>query len=109
MKILATTIKKLVLPKIGINRNTPKAVVNGLHELGGMEFSTMETIQALKGITHWLRHLRWDKEIGKDFLITLLAGQLSSGLTTQILDDVALNIPYLEEGVMSHLRATIKT
>ena len=57
---------------MGINRNTPKAVVYGSHELGGMEFSTMETIQARKGITHWLRHLQWDKEIANEFCITTL-------------------------------------
>ena len=75
----------------------------GLHELGGMEFPIMETIQAQKGIAHWLRHLRWGKEIANDFLITLSTAQLLSGLTTPILDDLALNIPHLKEEVMSHL------
>ena len=107
--MLATTIEEVILPKMGINRNTPKAVVYGPHELGRMKFLTMETIQAQKGITHWLRHLQWDKEIANNFLITLSAAQLSLGLTTPILDDVALNIPYLEEGVMSHLRSTLKS
>ena len=94
---------------MNINQNTPKAVVYGPHKLGGMNFPTMETIQVQKEITHWLRHRWWDKEIGKDVIITLSAAQLSSGPTTSILDDVAINIPYLEEGVMSHLRATLKS
>ena len=106
---MATTIEKVILPKMGINQNTSKAVVYGPHELGGKEFPTTKTTQAQKGITHWLRHLRWDKEIANNFCITLSAAQLSLGLTTPILDDVATNIPYLEEGIMSHLRSTLKS
>ena len=65
---------------MGINQSTPKAAVYGVHKLGRMEFSTMETIQEQKGISHWIHHLRWGREISKDFLITLSAAQLSSGL-----------------------------
>ena len=93
---------------MGINRNTPKAVVYGPHKLGGMKFPTMEIIPRKDYYTGYTT-LRWDREIGKDILITLSAAQLSSGLTTPIIDDVALNITYLEEGVMSHLRATLKS
>ena len=58
-KKLSATIEQVILPKMGINRNFPKAALYGPHELGGMAFPTMETIQDQKCITHWLRHLRW--------------------------------------------------
>ena len=38
LKRLATTIEKVILPKMGINQNTPKAVVYGPHELGEWRF-----------------------------------------------------------------------
>ena len=98
----------MILPKIGFNRNTPKAVLYGPQEYGGMAFPTIETIQDQKGISHWVKHLRWGKEIGEDFKILLSAAQLTSGLTTPILDSVDLEIPYLEEGVISHLRNTLR-
>ena len=73
-----------------------------------MAFPTIETIQDQKGISHWLQHLRWGKEISEDFKIALSAAQLALGLTTPLLNDVELNFPYLNEGVMSHLRTTLK-
>ena len=57
---------------------------------------------------HWIKHLQWGKEIGDDFKILLSAAQLTSGLTTPILDNVDIESPYLEEGVISHLRGTLK-
>lgn len=58
-KKLSATIEQVILPKMGINRNFPKAALYGPHELGGMAFPTIETIQDQKCITHWLKHLRW--------------------------------------------------
>ena len=105
---MAVAIEKVTLPKMGINRHTPKAVVYGQHKLGGMVFSTIETIQDQKEIIHWLRHLRLGKETSKDFKITLSAAQLSSGLTKSLLNNMELDLPYPEEGKISHLQATLK-
>ena len=104
---LAKVIEKVILPKMGINRNFPKAALYGPHEYGGMAFQSIETIQDQKMITHWIRHLRWGKEIGNDFKITLSAAQLISGLTTPILDNVKPDLPHLEDGVIPHLRTTL--
>ena len=82
---------------MGINRHFPKAALYGPQEYGGMAFPTIETIQDQKCITHWMRHLRWGQEIGTDFKITLSAAQLTSGLTTPILDDTELDLPHLED------------
>ena len=93
---------------MGLNRNMPKEVLYGPQEYGGLSFPTIETVQDQKGISHWIKHLRWGKEIGDDFKILLSAAQLTSGLTVPILDDVDIELPYLEEGVISHLRSTLK-
>ena len=47
-------------------------------------------------------------EIGTDLKITLSAAQLTSGLVTPILDDTELDLPHLEDGVILHLRSTLK-
>ena len=93
---------------MGLNRNMPKEVLYGPQEYGGLSFPTIETVQDQKGISHWIKHLRWGKEIGDDFKILLSAAQLTLGLTTPILDDVDIELPYLDEGVISHLQSTLK-
>ena len=72
-----------------------------------MAFQSIETIQDQKMIIHWLHHLRWGKEIGNDFKITLSAAQIISGFTTPILDNVEPDLPHLEDGVVLHLRAIL--
>ena len=49
---LAKVIEKVILPKMGINRNFPKAALYGPHEYGGMAFQSIETTQDQKMITH---------------------------------------------------------
>ena len=102
-KTIAKAIEKVILPQMGLNCNMPKEVIYGPQEYGGLSFPRIETVQDQKGISHWIKHLRWGKEIGDDFKILLSAAQLTSGLTVPILDDVDIELPYLEEGVISHL------
>ena len=72
MKI-SVIMENVVLPKLGINRKTPKAVVYGPLDLGGMGYPSFHTIQDQRGIGHVVKHLKWGKDVGKDFRILLSA------------------------------------
>ena len=64
-KKIATVIEKVILPKMGINRNIPKAVLYGPQEYGGLAFPTIETMQDQKGISHWIKFLQWGRKLVK--------------------------------------------
>ena len=46
-----TYIPSVVLPKIGLNSHTPKVVVYGPMNLGGLNYLQFKTIQTAKSIT----------------------------------------------------------
>ena len=68
-----------------------------------LEFRGINFPQDTKGIQYLLRHLQLDQEISRDLLITLSYVQLQSGLITPEMEDVALELPFLEHGWFTHL------
>mmetsp|Transcript_9866 Transcript_9866/g.22462 ORF Transcript_9866/g.22462 Transcript_9866/m.22462 type:complete len:97 (+) Transcript_9866:405-695(+) len=65
-KDLSIRIERMVLPKMGINSHTSRAVVYGPPIFGGMNFPFIETIQYRLGLMNILKHLRHDSEIGTE-------------------------------------------
>ena len=53
-----TYIDLVMLPKIGLNRHTPKAVVYGPMNLGGLNYPQFKTLQTAKLITYLLKQMR---------------------------------------------------
>jgi hypothetical protein len=104
LKKIGAAINNVFLPKIGFNQKTPRVLLYAPAEFGGFEFPCMETIQDQKGITLFLRQLQWDKENAQDIKIVLSHAQLDSGLTDPILEDTKTWKPYIEEGLISHIR-----
>ena len=86
----------------------PRAVVYGPLNLGGIGYPSMSTIQDVKGISHFIKHLQWNKEVGTDLRLLLSAAQLHSGLTTQLMDNVTDQLTYLEDGHIAHLRERLR-
>jgi len=82
----------------------PRVVVYGPTELGGISYPSLETIQDQKGISLFLRQLQCDKDVAIDLRILLSRAQLDSGLMHPIMDATKIKVPYLEEGLISHLR-----
>lgn len=76
-------------------------------EYGGIGYPCLESIQDKKGVTLFLRQLQWDKELAMDQRILLTVAQLESGLTSPILEETALKLPHLEEGLISHPRTLL--
>jgi hypothetical protein len=64
----------------------------------------METIQDQKGISLILRQLQWNKENAKDIRIVITQAQLDSGLVDPILEETKTSTPYMEVGLIRHLR-----
>ena len=101
---LSVTIDNIILPKMKINRKMARAPIYAPEELGGLNYPHIGTIQDQKGISHFVKHLKWGKEIGTDLRILLSHAQINSGWVTPLMEDTALAITYMEEGMISHLR-----
>jgi hypothetical protein len=68
----------------------------------------MSTIQDVKGISHFIKHLQQNKEVGTDLRLLLSAAQIHSGLTTHLMDNVTDHLTYLEDGHIAHLRERLR-
>ena len=74
--LLSSTLYPVFLPKIGVNRNTSRKVVETPISMGGMGLPSMESIQDYKNISLFVRQLQWDKE-GANILRILLSRLLN--------------------------------
>ena len=101
---LAVLIDNAFLPKLGINRKMKRIAVYAPVELGGINYPSIESIQDQKGISLFVRELQAGKEIATDLKILLSLAQLESGFVQPILEETSLQAPYLEPGIISHLR-----
>ena len=55
---LAVIIDNAILPKMKINRKTPRAVVYGPKEYGGIEYPYIGTIQSKRGIAFFVKQIQ---------------------------------------------------
>ena len=58
---------------MGLNRNTPKAIIHGPREFGGCGIFDIYTEQAIQHIRQTQKHLRRNDNVGKSFLSNLNA------------------------------------
>jgi hypothetical protein len=72
--------------------------------LDAVNLPCIETIQDQKGITLLLRQLQWGRENAQDIKIVISQAQLDSGLTKPILEETKTWTPYIEEGLIRHIR-----
>ncbi|EJK60899.1 hypothetical protein THAOC_18684 [Thalassiosira oceanica] len=103
-KDLSIRIERTVLPKMGINSRTSRAVVYGPPLLGGMNFPCIATIQDRLGLVNILKHLRHDSEIGTEIRTLLSAHQLHTGAMSPLLDDPMLELPHMKNGWINSIR-----
>jgi hypothetical protein len=101
---IAVPLNKVMLPKLGINRNMKRIALEAPIELGGINYPSIETIQDQKNISLVLRQLQQGKELATDLRILISQVQLESGLIKPILDDTKTPLLYLEPGLIMHLR-----
>ena len=90
-------IDSAVLPKLGLNRHFPKAVLYGPLKMGGLNYPQFKTVQATRSIMFMLKQLRWNKEIATEIRINIEMTQLMSGRERPIMEDVATSIKYIPD------------
>lgn len=108
VKALAVVIDNAILPRLGVNRKTPRAMVYAPLDFGGLGYPYIGTIQDEKGISHMVKHLKWGKEIATDIRGVISQVQLESGLTEPILECPTTHLTYLADGHISHIRERLR-
>jgi len=77
-KIQKPFIHKL-LPKIGLNRHTPLAVIHGPLSLGGLNLANLAKEQAQSHFEQFLGHMRRQDIVSSHYRISMNIIQLSAG------------------------------
>ena len=68
-----------MLPKMGLNRHTPRVVVYGPRKMGGLQLMDMRVEQPTLHLETTMGHLRRGQKIGKALMITLRNLQIEVG------------------------------
>ena len=71
-----------ILPKLGINRNTPRAVIFGPRDLSGRQLTDLRVEQPVKNYTATLGHLRRQDKVSLLLMATLNDLQVEVGIST---------------------------
>ena len=103
-KRLNTIIDEIIIPKLTMNRHTPKAALYSPLSKAGLNYPSYKVIQDQKNILLVLQQLRLDSTITNDIRVALSALQLVSGLTTPIYEDTTTKLPHLPQGLLTHIR-----
>ena len=70
---------RYALPKMGLNRHTPKALLHGPMDLGGLELHDMYTEQLTRHLEKIQQHIRRNDNIGRAFLCNLVSYEIVIG------------------------------
>ena len=93
------------LPALGLNRNTPRALVYGPLEFGGLGFIDLPTEAGVEAIALAIMHLRSSTSTeGQMLRIALRNRQLEAGTRRLLLEDPSQAIPYLAPGWIVNAR-----
>ena len=77
---------KYALPKMGINRNTPRAMLFGPIEMGGAGLFDIYTAQIEQHIIQITHHIRRQDQVGKAFICNLKAYETTIGSGQPLFD-----------------------
>ena len=105
------SLDKLVLgaflPSLKVNRSSPRAMVHGPIQYGGMGIVRQEALQDQWGLHNFVQTLRWDKIPAQDLTRALDAFQVASGFVTPVLASPDISIDYLGIGWIPHIRSRL--
>ena len=74
------------LPKAGMNRNFPRAVLRGPAKYGGANDPSFYTVKGYKQLQYLIGHIRNEDDIGTMLIQEIEFLQVISGISTQIMD-----------------------
>ena len=92
------------LQKFGLNKNFPRAVAFGPHQMGGLAMRDLRIEQGIAGITNLLNHVYHSTETGNLILVALHNLQLEAGTKSFILADPLPILSYITPCWLSRLR-----
>jgi hypothetical protein len=92
------------LPRLGIYRNTKRAIIHGPRIYGGLEMPNVYTRQTQHHIKYMIKQLRWNSTLANDILTALDNVQLASGFVTPILENTDTEMDYIDKGWIVDLR-----
>ena len=99
MEMQIKSIYKM-LPKLGFNRHTPRAMIYRPRKLGGRQLMDLCVEQPTLHIEATVGHLRWGGKIGKALIITTMK-------TMQV--EVGTKVPFYELDYDKHKYITTNT
>ena len=72
---------RLMLPKLGLNRNTPRAIIFGPKKYGGLQLMNLVLEQPIKQINATIGHVRRKDRVGSALISTMRDLQIEVGTT----------------------------
>ena len=100
--VLDALVMRVFLPLMKINHRTPRALVHGPLQYGGMDIVKHSALQDQWGLYYFVQTLRWDDIIAND------AYQLASGFVSCVMMIPTIQIMYFGAGCwILHLRARL--
>ena len=96
------------LPLLIVNRSTPRAVVHGPTQYGGMNIVKHMALQDQWGLHYFVQSLCWDDIIANDIITVLDAYQLVSGFVTPVLETPDVKLDYVGVGWINHIRHRLR-
>jgi hypothetical protein len=96
------------LSALGYNRNTPRAVVYGPKEFGGLGFRHLHTEQGISGVLTLLKHLRAHRHgsaLCRLVELSIANLDLEAGLGVHSLTDPHVYAPHISPGWLQSVRA----
>ena len=91
-------VNRTFLPLLTVNRSTPRAIVHGTLQYGGMTLLKSLTLQDQWGLHYFIQTIRWNQITAQDVLTALDAFQLASGFAAPVMESPELVIDYIADG-----------
>ena len=105
---LDVKVMRTFLPLLVVNRSSPRAMVHGPIQYGGMGILKHSASQDKWGISYLLQTLRWDKEPAQNVIAVLNSFQQASGFVSKVLSCPEIAIDYVGNGWIRHIRDRLR-
>jgi hypothetical protein len=98
----------IVLPRLGYNRNMPRTLTFASKKWGGLGLLNLATEQGVNQSTLLISHLRAHKYLSKPIITLLESYQVSTGMTTNPLEDTTPQV-YVQSPWIESIREFLRT
>ena len=96
------------MPRIVLNKNTPKAILYGPLEMGGLNYPQFEAIQTSRSKVYMIKQLIWEKDMYEDLRVNIEMTQSMSGLELPVIEKVEVPVKYIPDTWILMVRERMK-